>query len=475
VGSFDKLDHKVLMQTLGARIHDNRFLRLVNEALRAGYMEGWRWNATYSGSPQGGIMSPILSNIYLDRLDKFVEHTLIPEYTRGRRRGSSPQYQRQNHLQRKLRNKGKEGEAWEIRRKMKTMPTCDTEDHNYRRLKYVRYADDFLLGFIGPKSEAEEIKRRIGEFLRETLKLELSEQKTLVTHARTATAKFLGYEISIFQADQKRTNGNRSINGGVGLRAPHKVIMEKCKPYMQNGKPIHRPERVHDDVYSIVERYQSEYRGIVNYYAVAVNRTQFIRLKWAMETSLTKTLAHKLKISVPKVYDKYGIQTETPYGPMKAIQVRVEREGKQPLVATWGGIPLRWQKKAFLEDRVAQTWNARTEVVERMLADECELCGSHEDCAVHHIRSLATLQRHGQREKPEWAKIMVARQRKSLVVCKSCHEAIHAPERARKMAAWNKRNQTRNVSTGEPDDAKVSSPVCAVRRVITYPFQTGST
>jgi hypothetical protein len=404
-------------------------------------------------------MSPILSNIYLDRLDKFVEQTLIPEYNRGKLRRPSPQYQHQNYLQRKLRSKGRKAEAWEIRRKMKTMTTLDTQDPNYRRLRYVRYADDFLLGFVGPKSEAEEIKRRIGAFLRETLKLELSEPKTLVTHARTEAAKFLGYEISVFQADQKRTNGNRSINGNVCLRVPHKVIMEKCKPYMKNGKPTHRPERVHDDVYSIIERYQSEYRGLVNYYAMAVNRTQCIRLKWAMEVSLTKTLAHKLKISVPKVYDKYGTQVVTPHGPMKAIQVTIEREGKQPLVATWGGIPLRWQRKAYLEDSVTHTWNARTEVVERMLADKCELCGSHENCSVHHIRNLANLQKQGRREKPAWEKIMIARQRKSLVVCKSCHETIHAPERARKMATWNKRNQTRNVSTGEPDDVKVSSPV----------------
>lgn len=279
---FDKLDHQVLMQTLGERIHDNRFLRLVNAALRAGYLEGWKWNATYSGSPQGGIMSPILANIYLDRLDKFVEQTLIPEYNREKQRRMSPVYQHHNYLQSKLRIKGREGEAREVRRKMRTMPTTDTQDPNYRRLRYVRYADDFLLSFIGPKSEAEEIKHRIGKFLRETLKLELSEQKTLVTHARTEAAHFLGYEVSIFQADEKRTNGNRSINGNVCLRVPHTVIMEKCKPYMKHGKPTHRPERVHDNTYSIVERYQSEYRGVVNYYAMAVNRTQFIRLKWVM-------------------------------------------------------------------------------------------------------------------------------------------------------------------------------------------------
>src|SRR5919204_2261234 len=92
--AFDSLDHQVMLSTLGEKIHDSRFLRLVEGMLTAGYLEDWRWHATLSGCPQGGVASPVLSNIYLDRLDKFVETILIPEYTRGVFRKDNPEYGR---------------------------------------------------------------------------------------------------------------------------------------------------------------------------------------------------------------------------------------------------------------------------------------------------------------------------------------------------------------------------------------------
>ena len=190
-----------------------------------------------------------------------------------------------------------------------TTPTTDDYD--------TRYADDFLLGFAGPRQEAEEIKRQIGEFLRDTLNLELSENKTLITHARSETAKFLGYEVTVLHNDQVHTKGHRSINGAIGLKVPLTVIRAKCSTYMQGSKPVHRTEMTDDTAYSIISRYQAEYRGIIEYYRMAYNLHRFQQLKWVMETSLTKTLASKLKISVNKVYKKYGTLIETNHSPMK--------------------------------------------------------------------------------------------------------------------------------------------------------------
>ena len=190
---FDSLDHQLLLATLSEHIHDGRFIHLIGELLKAGYLEDWKFNKTLSGSPQGGIVSPILSNIYLSRLDTFVEETLIPAYTGGKMRKRNPEYMKLRNHAAYLKRKGEIEAAQELRKQFQHLPSQDPNDPNFRRLKYVRYADDFLLGFIGPRSEAEEIKQHLGRFLEEELKLHLSETKTLITHARSEAARFLGY------------------------------------------------------------------------------------------------------------------------------------------------------------------------------------------------------------------------------------------------------------------------------------------
>jgi group II intron reverse transcriptase/maturase len=423
---FDSLDHQILLDTLAENIHDGRFLRLIRELLQAGYLEEWTYNATLSGAPQGGIMSPILSNIYLNKLDKYIETKLIPEHTKGTKRQANPEYESLMHKAMWLRKKGKKEEADALRKTGQRLPSQIPNDPTYRRLKYVRYADDWLLGFIGTKEEAEEIKRQIGQYLRETLKLELSEEKTLITHARTKAARFLNYHISTLQVDTYRTKRRRSINGQIEMKVPMDTLREKCRLYMRGGKPIHRRELNDNTVYSIVSQYQAEYRGFVEYYQLANNRHQCHRLKWVMEQSLTKTLAVKLKATVSKVYEKYQTTFTIDKKPYKGLQVIVTREEKKPLIANWGGIPLKRKPNAVLNDQPPVYWPGRSEIEKRLLADTCELCGSHEQITVHHIRALKDLNQPGRRVKPRWMTVMASRRRKTLVVCWSCHRNIHA-------------------------------------------------
>ncbi|MEK8144998.1 reverse transcriptase/maturase family protein [Streptomyces sp. M10(2022)] len=206
---FGSLDHEVLLAILSEKIRDNRFLRLIQQMLKAGYMEDWKWHATLSGSPQEAS-SPLLSNIYMDRLDTFVETVLIPEYTRGSTRKKNPEYQklenaiwntRQRLAKRKEHTESAQVRQW--RKQLRRHPVGDPHDPGYRRLRYIRYADDHLLGFTGPKAEAETIKQRLATFLRDDLKLELNQGKTLITHGRTQAARFLGYDITVQHADAK--------------------------------------------------------------------------------------------------------------------------------------------------------------------------------------------------------------------------------------------------------------------------------
>ena len=237
--AFEKLSHELLIEVLKEHIHDGRFIKLMQELLDAGYMEDWTYNQTLSGVPQGGIVSPILSNILLDKLDKFVENVLIPHYTRGSKRKINPEYDKLRNDSRNQRRKGNTEKAEELRKHSQTLPSVMTNDPDYRRLKYVRYADDFVLGFVGPRSEAEEIKQQLRTFLREELKLELSEEKTLITHAVSEAARFLGYEVTVLQDDTKRTKRRdtgrmcRSINRVIGLRVPQDVLKAKIDRYQR--------------------------------------------------------------------------------------------------------------------------------------------------------------------------------------------------------------------------------------------------
>jgi len=423
---FDRIDHTVLVKILREKIHDNRFIRLIGNLLAAGYLEDWRYHATLSGVPQGGVVSPILSNLVLDRLDQFVEQTLLPAYTRGDRRKTNPPYVALTMAAWKARKTGNFGAARRYNRLAQTIPSRDPQDPNFRRLGYVRYADDWLLGFTGPKTEAEDIKRQLTVFLRDELGLELSEAKTLITHARTEVAHFLGYDLHTLHADDKHDQrGQRCINGAIGLRVPNGVIKAKCAKYLRHGKPIHLTQRVNDSAYSIVVQYQAEYVGIVQYYRLAYNLHQLSQLRRVTEISLVKTLAKKYRTTCSKIYRRFGAVEHTPEGIYKVLRVSVDRgPDKAPLVAHFGAVPLRWNKWVTIRDTVEPIWGKRSELLERLLAQRCELCGATEQIEVHHIRKLADVAQKGRAERPQWAQRMAARRRKTLVVCRTCHQEI---------------------------------------------------
>ena len=414
---FDTIDHKILLEILARNIHDGRFIRLVSNMLEAGYLEEWKFNQTISGVPQGGVISPILANIYLNEFDNWIEEVLIPKYTKGKRQKSNPEYNKLTAEIQKLRKEGDAKTAHQLVVERRKIPSVNTQDENYRRLRYVRYADDFLLGFTGSKADAEEIKVEIGRFLKEKLNLIMSEEKTLITNAGSQAAKFLGYEIKAQRVnDYIDPKGRRGANGAIALLVPAKVIEEKCKKYMKRGKATHRNNLLQDDDFSIVQTYQQEYRGLVQYYILAQNLSWFSKLYWYMETSLLKTLACKHRSSINKQKAKYRTTiTSTSGKTVPCLQVVVERPNKKPLVATWGGISLVHKRKAVIEDIPYKVYGGRTELVKRLLAEKCELCGSTKNIEVHHIRKLADLKKKGQTEVPKWVQIMSARKRKTLM------------------------------------------------------------
>jgi len=332
-----------------------------------------------------------------------------------------PEYLRVKYLIQKARTRNDGVAVKALRKRQRQTPCHDYQDPAYARLRYVRYADDFLLGFAGAKDEALVIKSKIRDWLKDSLQLELSEEKTLITHARTEAARFLGYELSVFWSDTRP-----SVNGHIRLAIPETKVQDACSRFMRGGKPIHRTELINDSDFDIIARYGIEYRGLMNYYCLAHNIERMTKVHWVMRRSLLMTLAAKHRSSVSRMVQAFSAETLTIDGPRKCIKLVIQREGKQPLVATFGGIPFKRKKDAVLADEEERLiFNPRTELVLRLQADRCEICESTDGVQVHHIRKLADLKKKG-RPLDLFEQVMAGRKRKTLVLCRKCHADAHA-------------------------------------------------
>jgi hypothetical protein len=424
-----------LLTILARDIKDQRLLKLIRQFLKAGYLEDWKFHNTYSGVPQGSVLSPLLANLVLNELDQFVEQELLPHYNKGIERRKNPEY---HHLDYPIAQASQEGEIAQYRQLKKQrqqLPSRDPYDPHFRRLKYVRYCDDFILGYAGTRQEALEIKQKIQEFLGQHLHLTLSEEKTLITHATKERARFLNYEIYIGLDNTKLTNHKkearrigRSLNGKVILAVPQDVSAEWQKRFTKKGKITHRPYLLNCSDYEIVQTYGLEFQGLVNYYTMAHNVSKSLNpVRYHFQQSLVKTLAAKHKKSATWVYSHY--QRKSVHD-MLALMVEVPNPNHpdKPLRASFGDKPIRYNPKTTFKDEIAPLYHGQSELIQRLLANECELCGSSEKINVHHVNKLKDIKKKykGRTEPPAWAKFMMARNRKTIVVCHCCHKDIHA-------------------------------------------------
>lgn len=437
-GFFDNINHEIIINILKRKIDDGRFLELIGRFLKAGYMEDRKKYQTWSGTPQGGIISPILANIYLNELDIYMKN-IMEKNNIGIIRRDNVEYRRINSRRFYLRKRGMYAEADECLDKLRKLNRLDMMDPNYRRVKYIRYADDFLVLVWGPKTLAENIKKDIGNFLKDSLKLKLSEEKTLITNIGTNRVKFLGYEISKSKENTKLTEVNgvkkRLTNGTIQLLVPNKVISDKLKMFTSNGKSVHHNARVNLPVLDIISQYNAEIRGLYNYYCLATDvSTKVGKFKYYHYFSLVKTIARKEKTSVAKVIDKYGIDVprkDSP-GTRKVIGVKYKtKNGEKELIYFNESLSKKDKPQKDVLDTIPVVAH-RCQLIDRLNSNECELCGKKKDdktqIEVHHIRKLKDIKdKYSKRGKkiPEWVLTMCRINRKTLILCKDCHIKLH--------------------------------------------------
>lgn len=437
-GFFDNIDHDVLVGILRERISDDRFIRLIRKFLKAGYVEDWTFHNTYSGTPQGGIVSPILANIYLDKLDKYVKE-YIRHFDMGtKRRPGKESNDLANERKRTVRKLKKVKDGTEkaalvarlkaIEQERAAFPSGDEMDGSYRRLKYIRYADDFILGIIGSKEDVLRIKEDIKSFLSESLALELSEEKTLITHTGKS-AKFLGYEITVTRNNHQRRDVQGRLRRTYGKRVRLNVSMatlrDKLLEYgameikLRNGKEVWKPKcrsgLIFNDDLEILDRYNRETVGFCNYYLIANNCVVLHNFRYIMEYSMYKTFAGKYRSTVRKINKKYRYN--------KLFTVKYEQKGVIKS-RTFYKTSFKRRTTAFNGSCDIEPYSiadvSRTNLTDRLKAEKCELCGATGKLIMHHVRNLKDL-----KGKESWKRLMSARKRKTIALCPSCHRLRH--------------------------------------------------
>ena len=433
-GCFDNINHAVLVGLLSNKIKDARITKLIYKFLKAGYLENWQYHKTYSGTPQGGIISPLLANIYLHELDKFVMKLksefdtpgvgqITPEY-----RELHNEIKRLSHRLTKVTGEEREMVLAEYKPKRQKLMTIPCTAQNDKKLKYVRYADDFLIAVKGNREDCQWIKSKLAEFIGDTLKMELSEDKTLITHS-SKCARFLGYDVRVRRSGKIKRGGPghvkmRTLNGGVELLVP---LNDKIRQFVftkgvaiqkEDGSmfPVHRKYLVGLTDLEIVSVYNAELRGICNYYGMASNFCKLHYFSYLMEYSCLKTLASKHKTSLSKIIDKFndgtgkwGVPYETKMG------------SKRRYFANYADCKGKGSATDYISNAAVVYGYAVNTLENRLKAKVCELCGTTESdhYEVHHINKLKNL-----KGKERWEIAMIAKHRKTLVVCRDCHRSI---------------------------------------------------
>lgn len=440
---FDTIDHHNLINILRRRIKDEAFIELIWKFLHAGYLENWEYHATYSGIAQGSGISPILANVYLNEFDVFIQN-YKKMFDKGNARQKSADYmkakiQHQTYADKVKREWNTYSEAEkkealkhkaELKRAFQKFPMGEPMDKNYKRIQYVRYADDFLVGVIGSKEDAEKIKSDIGKFFAETLKLELSKEKTLITSSKDK-ARFLGYDVTICNDNAlvkvKGKGTSRIYTNKIKLYLPKEKWVGKLQSYgvlkiiskpnqSEVWKPLQRNDYIFLPVHEMVRKYNAQIRGIYNYYRLASNVSVLNKFHYVMEYSLYKTVAAKYRITMTKAKLKYTKNKEfkVPYKTQKGTKYAVlYNEGFRRVKYALGSY-------ADIIPEYEQM-NKPKELFFRYKANVCEMCGAYVPAVkVYQVKSMSDLDVN-----TEWGAIMNKKKRKTLVVCGDCYDKIH--------------------------------------------------
>jgi group II intron reverse transcriptase/maturase len=321
---FDEVDHRVLESILRERIDDIRFIRLINKLLRAGYLDtDLKFNRTDSGTGQGSVCSPILANIYLDKLDRYMEQ-VIERDNLGDYRKRNPEYSKAKIKLKHAKRFGNKSAIKSAIREFEATSSVDVMDSGFRRVRYVRYADDFLIGTISDKAYAAQLKMEISTFLSDTLRLRLNDEKTKITNAKHDKVKFLGFHIF------KYHTADITIDMDVDAMI-HKLHQNgMCDGH---GWPIGITKLLQLPGQEIIKYGNQVLRGLLYSQQGCRNFYKGWRIQYIVHFSIAKTLARKYDVSMKQIFRKFGNALSFPFrnakGKLKTISLALFKSFKR--------------------------------------------------------------------------------------------------------------------------------------------------
>lgn len=455
-GAYDNINQERFLNILGKKIHDQRFINLVRKAFTAGYVEDKHTVIPQLiGTPQGSIVSPIIANIYFHELDVFTlalgikieekyagKKVCRPEYTK-----ITTRIQKNSALleknKSKLNSNGNETDVLtsinqqskELADKIKADKLLKLKETTFKpesipiKLRYIRYADDWIIGINGPKHLIVSIRESVESFLKKELGLELSSEKTLITRFDSKHVLFLGYRAKIARnkkilktVKDGKTIYRRTTGHLVKLTVPIPRVIERLalNGYCDsNGNGISKKMwTVHED-YQIVSTYKAIILGLINYYSLADYRDQLHRIFYILRTSCSKTLAHRHKSSVKKMFTKHGKSlkvfktVELPNGKTKTMVVEL------PKIDCSKKVPeTSWKYDHNTRNPFDIQLSQRTR--SKLGISFCVICSNNGPIQMHHVRHIRTA-------KPVtgFNQLLQRVNRKQIPVCSNCHSKIH--------------------------------------------------
>lgn len=424
--NFPTIDHKTLLTLLSKRISCSKFLALIKKSLKVGYVESGKLIPSNKGLFQGNVTSPILNNIYLHQLDLFMAK-FAEAFNKGKNRKKSQAFRRVQYLMEK--SKGDIPKLKELRKELWKLNSKDPFDSNFKRIYYIRYVDDFIVGVVGSHEDTTIIRNEINEFLKNDLKLSLSSQKTKITHFSKESIFFLGTLIQgTWEKDKKimtikkqcGTSKKVRMTSRVVLKAPVKSIFEKAalngffKVRQSQFIPTKVGRCINLDHQDILRYYNSIIRGVFNYYSFANNRKSLGSFVHGLKLSCARTLALKYKLRhASKIYKRFGPKLRSPEGGVELF-----------IPSTFKAIKKFNNNVPIPDNIILSNWNRK--LTKSNLFKSCIICGNTNQIQMHHVRKVKDLKSKAKGKKLDFFTTqMAAINRKQVPLCSAHHQALH--------------------------------------------------
>ncbi len=433
--AYPSISHEKLISILKEKISDERFINLIRKFLKAGILQDRNIQYSHFGTPQGSVVSPLLANIYFDKLDKEViklsKQIFVPKVNKRNTIHKNLSYKISRKFselhdiqdKKSILYKDTLKEIKDLKQHQRSIPSLVKQGVE---IKYVRFADDWVIGINGPFRLTTKILTYIQKYLKEELALTLSPEKTKITCLHRGTFSFLGYDIFI-PRNRPITKVKGIIRRGNSLLRLEPSIDKIQKSLKNSGfittlgkgyRPTSKKSITTLEDHVIVSYFRSVWLGLYNYYSGSTNRTLLLYIQFLLIRSCAMTLGHKHRKSSKYMFDKYGKNLNFNISEKKTLDTKLLGSVSFPILNIGKLSTRKWNINENFKDPFSQKIN---KISRSNLLKNCLLCKSKIDIEMHHVKHI----RKRGKKYIGFHEQMSLINRKQIPVCRECHNMIH--------------------------------------------------